>query len=96
MGKKREKKGYTVGVRKKICPLDLARVPKINFKDLELLNNFISEKGKIVSRRVSGLGAKNQKALTEAIKIARNLSLLSYSEGLSTENQTGNWNSDSR
>lgn len=78
MGKKREKREYTVGARKKVCPLDAAKISKINFKDLDLLNHFMSEKGKIVPTRISGISARNQKYLVRAIKVARNLALLPY------------------
>lgn len=54
---------------------------EIDYKDIELLKLFVTEKGKIIPRRITGLCARSQKKLTEAIKQARNIALLSFSEG---------------
>lgn len=51
----------------------------IDYKDVALLKKYISERGKILPRRVSGTSAKAQRKLTVAIKRARNLALLPYS-----------------
>jgi len=50
----------------------------IDYKDVDLLRKFITERGKILPRRISGLTAKQQRDLTTAIKRARMLALLSY------------------
>ena len=63
------------------CPINNAGIDEIDFKDVELLKMFITEKGKIIPRRISGLCARSQKKLTRAIKQARNIALLSFSEG---------------
>ena len=55
--------------------------PKIDYKDVKLLGRFISERGKIVPRRISGLCAKNQRKVTRAVKRARKLALLPYTSG---------------
>ncbi len=60
------------------CPLSKAGAPKIDYKNVELLKNYISEKGKIVPARNTNLCPQRQKELTKAIKRARFLSLLSY------------------
>lgn len=63
------------------CPIVNAGIDEIDYKDVELLKMFITEKGKIIPRRISGLCARSQKKLTRAIKQARNIALLSFSEG---------------
>lgn len=63
--------------KKKTCPLDGVDVAKINYKNLKLLNKFITERGKIVPARATNLSMKKQRALTNAIKIARQLALIS-------------------
>ena len=64
--------------RKKACPFSLKNSPKIDYKDTKLLSRYISEKGKIVPSRITGVSRKKQKELAKAIKRARFLSLLSY------------------
>ena len=51
---------------------------KVDFKDVDLLKRFISERGKILPRRVTGTSAKNQRKLTVAIKRARVMGLLPF------------------
>ncbi len=51
---------------------------KIDYKDIPLLEKYISERGKIVPSRITGISVKNQRALATAIKRARYLALLSY------------------
>lgn len=63
--------------RKKASAL-LENVSKIDYKDVNLLKNFISERGKILPRRITGNTAKSQRALTTAIKRARHIALLPY------------------
>ncbi len=68
----------SVAVRKrKTCPLKDVAISEINYKNLKLLNKFLTERGKIIPARVSGVSVKKQKALTNAIKIARQLALIS-------------------
>ena len=50
----------------------------IDYKDVNLLRRFVSEKGKILPRRVTGTSAKNQRRLTEAIKRARIMGLMPF------------------
>ena len=50
----------------------------VNYKDIETLRKFVNERGKIVSRRVSGLSAKQQRMVTRAVKRARNMALLPF------------------
>lgn len=62
--------------RRRVSPIN----PKdpIDYKDVELLRKFMTERGKILPRRISGLTSKQQKALTTAIKRARILALLPF------------------
>ncbi|NCB71867.1 MAG: 30S ribosomal protein S18 [Clostridia bacterium] len=65
--------------RKKVDPFAGDKINMIDYKDVALLKKYISERGKILPRRVSGTSAKAQRKLTVAIKRARNLALLPYS-----------------
>ena len=62
-------------IRKKNDPL---KSVVIDYKDVKLLKKFISERGKIVPRRISGTSAKSQRQLANAIKRARYIALLPY------------------
>jgi small subunit ribosomal protein S18 len=66
------------GRRRKVCPFSGADSPKIDYKDVKLLQRFISEKGKIVPARITAVSAKKQRELAIAIKRARFLALLPY------------------
>jgi small subunit ribosomal protein S18 len=64
--------------RRKSCPFSRKDAPKIDFKDVKLLQRFVSERGKIVPSRITAVAAKKQRALAQAIKRARYLALLPY------------------
>lgn len=64
--------------RRKSCPFSGADAPKIDYKDVKLLQRFISERGKIVPSRITAVSAKRQRELARAIKRARNLALIPY------------------
>src|SRR5919112_3055696 len=64
--------------RRKSSPFAHADAPKIDYKDVKLLQRFISERGKIVPRRITAVTAKEQRQLAQAIKRARELALLPY------------------
>ena len=64
--------------RKKVCYFTSNNITHIDYKDVELLKKFISERGKILPRRVTGTSAKYQRPLTVAIKLARHMALLPY------------------
>ena len=66
------------GRRRKVCPFSGANSPKIDYKDVKLLQRFISERGKIVPARITAVSAKKQRELAVAIKRARYLALLPY------------------
>ncbi|MFT3989512.1 MAG: 30S ribosomal protein S18 [Aestuariivirga sp.] len=64
--------------RRKSCPFSGANAPKIDYKDVRLLQRYISERGKIVPSRITAVCAKKQRELAQAIKRARFLGLLPY------------------
>ncbi len=64
--------------RRKVCFFTVNKITKIDYKDTDLLKRFISERGKILPRRVTGTSAKYQRRLTIAIKRARQIALLPY------------------
>ena len=64
--------------RKKVCAFCVDKAEFIDYKDVNKLRRYISERGKIVPRRVTGTCAYHQRALTTAIKRARQLALLPY------------------
>ena len=64
--------------RRKSCPFSGANAPKIDYKDVKLLQRFVSERGKIVPSRITAVSAKKQRELAQAIKRARFLGLLPY------------------
>ncbi|MBC7278113.1 MULTISPECIES: 30S ribosomal protein S18 [Nocardioides] len=65
-------------VRKRRKPLLAPDVTYVDYKDVQLLRTFISDRGKIRSRRVTGLSPQQQRAVTKAIKNAREVALLPY------------------
>ncbi len=64
--------------RKKVCSFCVDRVEHIDYKDVVKLRKYISERAKIIPRRVTGTCAKHQRELTIAIKRARHLALLPF------------------
>lgn len=64
--------------RRKSCPFSGPNAPTIDYKDVKLLQRFISERGKIVPSRITAVSAKHQRKLAQAIKRARYLALLPY------------------
>jgi small subunit ribosomal protein S18 len=64
--------------RKKFCRFKAEGIKEIDYKDINLLRNYIMENGKIVPSRITGTSAKYQRQLSSAIKRARYLALLPY------------------
>ena len=64
--------------RKKVCRFCVDKVDDINYKDVKTLMSFVSERGKITPRRISGVCTPHQKRLSEAIKQARNIALVPF------------------
>ena len=72
----RQKEGKKL--RKKVCKLCIERVTDIDYKDERRLQRFVTDRGKIVPRRVSGNCSKHQAQITRAVKKARILALLPF------------------
>ena len=64
--------------RRKSCPFSGPNAPKIDYKDVKLLQRYVSERGKIVPSRITAVSARKQRELSQAIKRARFLGLLPY------------------
>ena len=64
--------------RKKVCSFCVDKVAYIDYKDTAKLRRYMSERGKILPRRVTGNCAKHQRQFTEAVKRARHIALLPY------------------
>lgn len=64
--------------RRKTCPFTGANAPKIDYKDVKLLQRFVTERGKIIPARISAVSTKKQRELAQAIKRARYLGLMPY------------------
>ncbi len=64
--------------RKKVCSFCVEKVENIDYKSADKLRRFITERGKILPRRISGNCAGHQRQLTRAIKRSRNIALLPY------------------
>ncbi|MDQ1631130.1 MAG: small subunit ribosomal protein [Frankiaceae bacterium] len=65
--------------KKKVNPLDKDKIKYIDYKDTALLRKFISDRGKIRARRVTGVSSQQQRQIAKAIKNAREMALLPYS-----------------
>jgi small subunit ribosomal protein S18 len=64
--------------RRKSCPFSAKDAPVIDYKDVRLLQGFVSERGKMVPSRITAVSTKKQRELSKAIKRARHLGLLPY------------------
>ncbi len=64
--------------RKRVCSFCVDKVESIDYKDTPKLRKFITERGKILPRRISGNCAKHQRQVTIAVKRARSIALLPY------------------
>ncbi|MBI5186842.1 MAG: 30S ribosomal protein S18 [Nitrospinae bacterium] len=73
-----KKKVYTIN---KICRFCYDNRHKINYKDIKTLQNMVTERGKIIPRRISGNCASHQREVVTAIKRARNVAFLPYTVG---------------
>lgn len=66
--------------RKKFCRFCSEKVAFLDYKETKILRSYLTDKGKILPRRITGACAKHQRDLTEAIKKARSIALLSFVE----------------
>ena len=64
--------------KRKVVPVKTTRIGKVDYKDTAMLRKFISERGKIRARRVTGLSVQDQRKVAIAVKNARELALLPY------------------
>ena len=78
ISKKDDKQNSPFENKVRFCPFSQPNSPIIDYKDIKLLSRYLSEKGKIIPSRITGVSRKKQKELSRAIKRARFLSLLSY------------------
>ena len=70
--------------KRKFCPFSQPGSPVIDYKDTKLLSRYVSDKGKIIPSRITGVSKKKQKELSRAIKRARFLSLMSFTNKTQT------------
>ena len=82
--KRAPKEGIRKG-KKKVDIVARDGIEWVDYKDVNLLRKFMSDRGKIRARRVSGLSTQNQRAVAHAIKLARELALLPYATRTVTE-----------
>jgi small subunit ribosomal protein S18 len=66
--------------RRKFCRFCAEKSEFIDYKDIKTLRSYLTERGKILPRRMTGVCARHQRSLNEAIKRARNIALLSFVE----------------
>lgn len=71
-------KDSVFGKRRKSCPFTAAGITHIDYKDIDTLSRFITERGKIIPRRITGISLRHQRMLTSAIKKARYMALLPF------------------
>ncbi len=69
--------------RQKVCKFCMDKVVQVDYKDVKRLRNFVSDRGKIIPRRISGNCAHHQRQLTLAVKRARSIALLAFAAELS-------------
>ena len=67
--------------RKKVCKFCVDKIEKMDYKDVQRLRNYVSERGKILPSRISGTCARHQRQLSAAIKRARAVALLPHTGG---------------
>ena len=76
--RRREKRGGPGSGRRKPCPYCKDKIDQVDYKDIDGLRRFISEKGKMRSRRITGACRRHQNQIATAVKRARELALLPY------------------
>lgn len=74
-GHGRPRRGY---FRRKVCRLCVNKINAVDYKDVDLLRRFVTERGKIMTRRMTGTCAKHQRIVSAAVKRARTVALLPY------------------
>ncbi|MFN8131830.1 MAG: 30S ribosomal protein S18 [Solirubrobacteraceae bacterium] len=76
--RRRDKKGGPGSGRRKPCPYCKDKIDRVDYKDIGTLRRFVSERGKIRSRRITGACRRHQRQIAQAVKRARELALLNY------------------
>lgn len=76
--RRKEKRGLQSGGRRKPCPQCRDKIEQVDYKDIASLRRFVSDKGKIRSRRITGACRRHQSQIAKAVKRARTLALLPY------------------
>src|SRR6476620_11163241 len=79
-GKGKDKRGSALFRRRKFCRFTAEKVKEVDYKDIGILKDFINENGKIIPARITGTKARYQRQLSVAIKRARYLALLPYTD----------------
>jgi len=79
-GKKKDDKGRSLFKRRKFCRFSAEKIEEIDYKDVDILKDFITENGKIMPARITGTKTGYQRQLSTAIKRARFLALMPYTD----------------
>ena len=87
--RRRDKKGGPGSGRRKPCPYCKEKIDQVDYKDVGALRKFISERGKIRSRRITGACRRHQSQVARAVKRARELALLPYAAEPANERAGG-------
>lgn len=87
--RRRDKKGGSGSSRRKPCPYCREKIEQVDYKDVSALRRFISERGKIRSRRITGACRRHQNQISRAVKRARELALLPYAAEPTSERAGG-------
>src|ERR1700736_3237757 len=87
--RRRDRKGMTTSSRRKPCPYCREKIEQVDYKDLSSLRRFISDRGKIRSRRITGACRRHQSQIARAVKRARELALLPYVHEGREDRETG-------
>jgi len=77
--KEKEEKGWQKKIKRKVCIFCKDRIDYVDYKDIAVLRKFVSDRGKIRARRVSGNCSQHQRDVATAVKNAREMALLPYS-----------------
>ena len=77
--REKEEKGWQKRAKRKVCLFCVEKMDHVDYKDTGLLRKFVSERGKIRARRVTGNCVQHQRAVATAVKNAREMALLPYS-----------------
>jgi small subunit ribosomal protein S18 len=79
-GKGKDKRGGALFRRRKFCRFTAEKIAQVDYKDIGILKDFINENGKIIPARITGTKARYQRQLSVAIKRARYLALMPYTD----------------